>query len=109
MALIAAGANVCQGDNNGWTPLHFAAQNQAVEIAELLINAGAFVDAQDMHGNTPLSKAVFSYRGDGRLINLLRTRKANPLLKNTHGINAVELARTIANYDVRKYFDDFTE
>jgi ankyrin repeat protein len=39
--LIAAGADVDQADNNGWTPLHLAAANGYLEVAALLLAARA--------------------------------------------------------------------
>jgi ankyrin repeat protein len=44
--LIERGADVDQGDNAGWTPLHLAAANGYLEIARLLLDAGADVSAQ---------------------------------------------------------------
>jgi uncharacterized protein len=111
--LIKAGYDVNLADKNGWTPLHFAAQTQetsspaeAVEIAEMLLKAGANLEARDHHGNTPLMRAVFCSHGDGRLIRLLRKWGADPFAKNNHGVSPVELARTIANYDVARFFED---
>ncbi len=46
-------------DHWGTTPLHAAAHaNQAV-IAQLLIDAGADVNAKDMNGKTPLHHTTF--------------------------------------------------
>jgi ankyrin repeat protein len=104
--LIRGGADVNLQDKNGYTPLHFAAQEQEVEIARLLLDHGASINAQDRHGNTPLSTAVFNYSGDGSVIQLLRERGADPFAENNHGISPVGLARSIANYDVARFFDD---
>ncbi|MEV6838243.1 ankyrin repeat domain-containing protein [Streptomyces sp. NPDC051133] len=38
----------------GWTPLHFAADEQDAAAAGSLLEAGARVDAPDEQGNTPL-------------------------------------------------------
>jgi uncharacterized protein len=107
--LIAAGAQVDLADDNGWTPLHFAAQSQSVPIAEALLAAGGSVDPQDSHGNTPLSTAVYNSRGKGELIGLLRRHGAAPTRKNFHGVSALELSQTIANYDVAQFFRDLPE
>ena len=69
--LIKSNADVSARDNDGWTPLHFATQNHSVDIAQLLLGAGASVDAEDVHGNTPLWRAVFESRGRGEIIGLL--------------------------------------
>ena len=104
--LLAAGADVNRKDNAGWTPLHFAAQEQLVEIASTLIEAGAEVDSKDKCGNTPLWQAVFDYRGDGRLIVFLRQNAADASLQNKKGISPVGLARRISNYNVATFFGD---
>jgi ankyrin repeat protein len=93
-------------DKNGWTPLHFAAQSNAVECARILLEAGAEIDAVDAHGNTPLSTAVFNSKGFGDLILLLRSRGADPERKNSHGQTPIGLANLIANYEVKKFFSD---
>ena len=104
--LLAEGASPDWADDNGWTPLHFAVQDGNVDIARVLLAAGADVDAPDSHGNTPLFRAVFNSNGRGALIQLLRERGANPLKENCHGVSPVGLARTIANFDVARYFTD---
>ena len=59
-ALLAAGADVNQGNNRGWTPLHQAAYTNQREIAALLLEKGAALDAE-AHGagGTPLVVALF--------------------------------------------------
>ena len=48
--LIAAGADVNQQNNDGWTPLHWAAYNGHQEVVQALIAAGANVNQQDNDG-----------------------------------------------------------
>jgi len=86
--------------------LHAAAEHQLLDIAELLLDAGAEVDALDDNGNTPLSNSVFSFRGNGEMITLLRRWGADPYKKNNYGVSPVELARQIANYNVSQFFSD---
>ena len=59
-ALLAAGADVSQGNNRGWTPLHQAAYANHCEIAGMLIERGAALDLE-AHGagGTPLVVALF--------------------------------------------------
>ncbi len=59
-ALLAAGSDVNQGNNRGWTPLHQAAYANRCEIAALLIEKGAALDGE-AHGagGTPLVVALF--------------------------------------------------
>jgi len=104
--LISRGADVNLADKNGWTALHFAAQAQSAAVAALLLDAGAQIDPQDVHGNTPLFKAVFESKGAGDTIKLLRARGSDPLSKNKHGQTPVGLARLIANYDAKQFFQD---
>ena len=58
--LLAAGANVNDSNDRGWTPLHAAAYANRPEIASLLIEKGAALDAE-AHGagGTPLIVALF--------------------------------------------------
>lgn len=93
-------------DREGRTPLHFAAQEQRADMVRLLLKAGAIVDAEDKHGNTPLWKAVFSSRGDGEVIGILRAGGADPNHANRDSTSPVGLARRIANYDVARFFAD---
>ncbi len=59
-ALLAAGSDVNEGNDRGWTPLHQAAYANKPEIAALLIEKGAALDAE-AHGagGTPLVAALF--------------------------------------------------
>jgi len=107
--LLESGIKPDSPDDDGWTPLHFAAQGNASVVMTMLLDAGAPVDARDRHGNTPLSTAVFNSRGDGEVIALLRRRGADPYARNNHGVSPVKLARTIGNYDVRQFFSDLPD
>jgi len=59
-ALLAAGADVDDANDRGWTPLHQAGYANKPEIASLLVAKGTAVDA-DAHGagGTPLIAALF--------------------------------------------------
>ena len=102
--LLTKGSALDQQDRNGWTALHFAAQAYAVEMAALLLAAGATVDVPDIHGNTPLWRAAFESRGRGAMLHLLLTHGANPDQSNNSDVSPRQLAETIANFDVKQFF-----
>lgn len=105
-ALIAGGADVNARDDNGWTALHFVAQANDKALAILLIDARANPNLQDGNGNTALFRAVFSYRSEAEVVSVLLEAGASPDIKNAAGVSPRTLARTIANYDVRKFFTE---
>jgi len=55
-----ADVHVC--DQFFWTPLHHAAHAGQTELIELLVEAGASVDARALGGATPLQRAIESSR-----------------------------------------------
>lgn len=55
-----ADVNVC--DQFFWTPLHHAAHAGQVELVELMVEAGAVIDARALSGGTPLMRAIESSR-----------------------------------------------
>ena len=69
----------------GITALHLAVQRGYRQICSLLVTYGADVDIQDKFGNTPLH--VVKKRS---IMKLLIKAKANPLLRNKVGQNALE-------------------
>jgi uncharacterized protein len=104
--LLISGADPNLQDQQQWTPLHFAAQANSAPCVEELLRAGANPALRDSHGNTPLFRAVFASRGSGDVICALRAGGADPNAINSHGVSPVILARRIANYDVKRFFED---
>jgi ankyrin repeat protein len=90
--LLEARADVNAADPHGWTPLHFAAEEVLPQFASLLIAKGANVDLKDDEGNTPLHRAVFSARGRGEVVALLRKAGAKDDAKNKGGETPKSLA-----------------
>ncbi|MBX9830318.1 ankyrin repeat domain-containing protein [Candidatus Babeliales bacterium] len=84
--LVAQGAWVNIHDNLGWTPLHWAALCGGVEIVQLLLDAGALIDAVGTNGqnNTPLHVAK-----DPAVRQLLIDRGADIIIKNAQGRTAI--------------------
>jgi ankyrin repeat protein len=102
--LLDSGAEPDIQDRRRWSALHFAAQEQSADGIELLVSHGATIDIADSDGNTPLSTAVFNYRGNGNAVSALLRLGADRQRKNKHGVSPAGLAHKIGNYDVRKFF-----
>ena len=58
------------------TALHFAISRQRYDIVDLLIELGANLEAEDMHGETPLAFAML--RGDREAMSRLHAAGARP-------------------------------
>lgn len=102
--LIKNGSDVNIQDKNGWSPLHHSVNQNSVPITEILINEGANVNSVDNYGNTVIWRAVFSSKGYGDVIKILLANKADPSIKNSSGVSALDLAETIANYNILSFF-----
>ena len=88
--LIEQGSpDINSADFAGTTPLHEAALEGFYEIAKILLDHGANVNAQsgDMDKDTPLIDAVSNLHY--KLVKLLLTRGANPRIKNSKGMDAI--------------------
>lgn len=78
---IASGADVnAIRDNEGKSPIHWAAYDGSTEIARLLIEKGADVNSADEYGVTPLMQAC-----DGG-----HTDTARLLIEHGANVNAVD-------------------
>jgi len=92
-------------DKSGWSFLHYAAQYNAVEIGQKLIDRGADVNAKDTFGNNVLWRATFASQGKDDFIKLLLSNGANKSAKNNSGVSPADLADTIDNYDIKQFFN----
>jgi ankyrin repeat protein len=98
-ALLAAGSDVNDANDRGWTPLHAAAYANQPEIAALLIEKGAALDAE-AHGagGTPLIAALFW--GHREVADLLGRHSAAPgNLRAAAGLGVPELVDACFNPD----------
>jgi len=91
-SLIQGGANVNVAEDsiNGWTPLHYAARYNRKEIADLLITAGANINAKDEVKRTPLHIATEEDFTD--MVELLLARGADVSAKGEVGNTALNIA-----------------
>ncbi len=95
-SLIEAGAEV-GGNEKAADPIIFAAALQVEEVVELLIAAGANVNAVNRNnGLTPLHRAVTSGAG---MVKLLLEAGARPGVSNQEGHTALDLARELGDRD----------
>jgi ankyrin repeat protein len=105
--LISEGENVSAADGSFLTPLHLACQQGHLEVARLLVAAGAPVDLRDSYGNTPLWRAVFAFQGgDPELIRLLLDAGADPDSRNDMGRSSRDMALTFDRPGIRSVFPD---
>ena len=76
--LLESGADPNTKMNNGWGPLHAAAQFGRIDLVEALIAAGADPTQLTLDGKNPLEVALESPRQDTDLIRLLRDASGAP-------------------------------
>lgn len=104
-ALLARGAKV---NRAGWTPLHYAAAGGAEDIARLLINRKARLDAlspRESGAYTPLMMAA--REAQPGMVRLLLEAGANPALKNTEGLTAAQIAERAGQTDIAAAISGF--
>jgi len=97
---IGTGQNIdiADPDHYGRTPLMEASVRGAVHIAQLLINAGADVNAKTSNGTTVLMYAAKG--GDPEIVDELTIRGANIVGRNKNGMTALLTAAAWGNTDV---------
>ena len=100
-SLIQEKADVNGAQGDGSTALHWAAQKDNLEIAKVLLDAKAKVDATTRLGAaTPLFMACRN--GDAAMIDLLIKAGANPNSVDEHGTTPLMMAAAAGNADAVK-------
>ena len=86
--LVVMGADV---NKPGWAPLHYASTRGHLDIMTYLLDQNAYIDAASPNGTTPLMMAAFY--GTPSAVKLLLEAGADPMLKNTQGLSAIDFAQ----------------
>ena len=94
-SLLADGVSVRTAEVDGATALHWAAHHDHPEIAGLLLDAGAEVDATNRYGVTPL--ALASLNGSTPMIARLLEAGADPNLPSPEGETPLMTAARTGN------------
>jgi ankyrin repeat protein len=81
----------------GLTALHAAITGANPDVVEMLLKAGAPVDARDVRGMTPLMWAVGTDRPASRIVSLLLAHQADAALLSPDGESALDWARKFNN------------
>lgn len=89
-------------DNNGATPLHFAASRDQWDVIAYLIHHGATVDRQNLEGLTPLGYAVKNRAIDAAVV--LLENGADPDIKDSKGNSPRKLSK-LRNNPIKKIFN----
>ena len=87
---------VSSRDDSGSTPLHWAAQTDHKDVAQLLLASGADVNARDNSGETPLHRAVLHKD----MVELLLASKADIDAKECDGWTPLRVADLAGQEDV---------
>ncbi|OQR86441.1 hypothetical protein ACHHYP_10547 [Achlya hypogyna] len=79
--LLTKGATVSLGDNDDETPLHFC---ESIEVAEILLAAGANLNAKNAEGRTPLDAALDEENDELRDFYINRGAESSGILSDEH-------------------------
>ena len=86
----SAGMVATSGMFQSWSLLHVASYAGHAASCQLLLSAGAPIDARDKKGDTPLHKAVG--KGHAGVVRALLLARANPAATNSTGIAPLHAA-----------------
>lgn len=97
-SILAHGADVNAGDDQGTRALHFAAKACQMDIVETLLAHGADINIKDNDGETPMDRFAQSSCRNEKLANLLREHGAQMSIWGATGLGAYdEVAKLLKN------------
>lgn len=101
--LVERGENVCRGDEENITVLHWAAINNRLEIASYFIQQGADVNAVggELKGS-PLHWAT--RQGHLSMVIVLMRYGSNPYILDGEGVNCLHIAAQLGFTDITAYY-----
>tara|TARA_B100001093_G_C26766645_1_gene988185 strand:- start:279 stop:914 length:636 start_codon:yes stop_codon:yes gene_type:complete len=90
------GMPIMHKDFHGQTALHFSSGNLDLKITKLLLEKGAYIDAQNNKGVTPLMQSILNE--DLLVFKLLLQSGANVDLKDCNGMKAIDYLNEPLDY-----------
>jgi ankyrin repeat protein len=97
--LIGQGADVNKAQPDGWTPLLFAVYNKNFEMAKLLVEKGADVNAHEFHAGSTVLMLAAAW-GDAPFIRLLLQKKVDLNARQRAGNTALSYAISYQHDDI---------
>jgi ankyrin repeat protein len=91
-SLIAEGVPLDAFEDIGFTPLHFAVRHEHFAMAQLLLDAGANINAREEETNSHTAISVAARETSPEMVEFLLTRGADPWIAGWMGMDAFDLA-----------------
>jgi len=103
--LLSSGADVNERWFDNYTPLHFAAfYASQPNVAALLIEKGADVNAKDNYGRTPLY--VAAWKGQVNFVTMLLKKGADPGIATNEGKTPLRIAQDSGHTTIAKILSE---
>lgn len=96
--LIESDADPNYRDHDGWSAIHWAAEEGHLAVVQFLLNGGAIVDTVSSYGTSPLHCAANG--GHKNTVSLLLQRGADPGKSTCHGWTPLHHAAFMGHSDV---------
>lgn len=106
VSLLGAGANVNCLDAHGMTPLMQAAHKASPDLCELLLNHGADVNS-NFHDYAYTALMFAAITGNLQTTEILLANGAKPLVKNSVGRNAGQMAAFVGQHHIASFINNF--